>query len=251
MLLSVLLLAACLGGLAWFLRNDIAEYAAFKLLTQTADRQRRYQRWLLKSFLLFVCGALACLAILRRLHAIAVLPPEFAALSHRLRAVLGNAQLPRGEVAGLVGGMLAGMLGGMFLLVLLMRRSKGKVKVKKIGDIDALMPRNAAETLWMALISVNAGLGEELFFRLLLPLLLTLTTGSALLACLLATLIFGLVHMYQGIAGVLATSILGLAFMVLYLWTGTLWIAMLAHAILDIVGVTVRPALERAARPAH
>ncbi len=251
MLLPALLLAACLGGLAWFLRNDIAEYNAFKLLTHTADRQQRYRRWLLKSFLLFVCGTPVCLAILDRMHAIVVLPAEFTAVSHQLRSALGTAQVPRGDVPGLVGGVLIGLSTSLLLLVLLVRRSKTKLKVRKIGDIDALLPRNAAETLWMALISVNAGLGEELFFRLLLPLLFTLLTGNALFACVIATLIFGLVHMYQGIAGVLATSILGLAFMVLYLWTGTLWIAMLTHALLDVFGVVVRPALERAARPAR
>ena len=40
MLIPSLLLAAVLALLAWFVRNDRAEYAAFKALTRTEDRQR-------------------------------------------------------------------------------------------------------------------------------------------------------------------------------------------------------------------
>jgi len=55
-LIQLLLLALCLGALAWFVRDDIADYRAFKLLTDTKDRQQRYLVWVLRAFLLF-CGA--------------------------------------------------------------------------------------------------------------------------------------------------------------------------------------------------
>lgn len=247
MLFPAILLALCLGALAWFLRNDIAEYAAFKRLTSTTDRQRRYRVWLLRSFFLFSCGTLLPLALLHRLHAVIALPPEFAPLSQSLRSSLGQVHIFSRETLRFIGGLLGGMTVSLFAVAIFSRRSK---KTRQIGDIDALMPRNAAETLWMALMSINAGLGEELFFRLLLPLLLILVTGRAILSCVIATLIFGLVHMYQRLPGILATTILGLALMTLYLWTETLWIAMLIHATLDLVGVVVRPALQKRMRPA-
>jgi len=107
------------------------------------------------------------------------------------------------------------------------------------------MPRNRAETAHTAVLALNAGFGEELFFRLLLPLLLTLVLRNALAAFAIAAAIFGAIHLYQGVVGVLATALLGAAFAVLYLWTGSLWIAMGAHASVDLLSLVVRPTFTR------
>ena len=74
------------------------------------------------------------------------------------------------------------------------------------------MPRNGAETVWTGLLSINAGIGEELFFRLALPLLIVLVTGNVIAAFAVAAIVFGLVHVYQGWVGVLATTFLGVVF---------------------------------------
>jgi len=241
-LLPAALLLACLAALAWYTRQDIAEYTAFKRLTETAERQRSYRRWTLKAFVLFAGGALVCLAGLGRLGAVLSLPPEFAPLAARARAAL-----PLGEVGPiLLGAVVGGMVGGAALAAVLAQR--GAAKAPQIGDIDALMPRNGAESLWAAVISLNAGVSEELFFRLLLPLLLALLTGNVVAAFALAAIVFGLVHVYQGWAGVLATGFLGLVFGGFYLVTGSLLAAMAAHAILDLFGLVVRPTLVRMLR---
>ena len=44
-----LLLVLSIAATSWFVRNDAAEYSAFKKLAYTADRQRCYARWFLKS----------------------------------------------------------------------------------------------------------------------------------------------------------------------------------------------------------
>jgi membrane protease YdiL (CAAX protease family) len=107
------------------------------------------------------------------------------------------------------------------------------------------MPRNAAESGWAALLSLNAGLSEELMFRLVLPLLLAGLLHHVLLAFVIATIAFGLMHLYQGVAGVLATTLLGAVFVCLYLWTGSLWITMATHAGLDVFALVLRPNLTR------
>jgi membrane protease YdiL (CAAX protease family) len=140
------------------------------------------------------------------------------------------------------------MVGGAALAAVMAQRGAGKASALQIGDIDALMPRNGAESLWAALISLNAGISEELFFRLLLPLLLALLTGNVVAAFAVAALVFGLVHVYQGWMGVLATGFLGLVFSVLYLASGSLIAAMAAHALLDLFGLVVRPTLVRMLR---
>jgi membrane protease YdiL (CAAX protease family) len=242
MLRTVVLFVLCLAGLVWFLRNDLAEYAAFKRLTETADRQRRYRIWLVRSFLLFFCGSLLCLGLLGRLSSLLILPAEFGALSGRLSfAHSGAAAGTHGSLSPfIVGTFLGGALAGLAATVVFRR-----VRLRPVGDIEALLPRNGPESAWMALISLNAGLSEECFFRLVLPLLLTQITGRALIAFLVASVIFGLVHLYQGWPGILATMFMGLLLSAVYLWSATLWIPVIVHAGIDLIGAVVRPALAR------
>jgi membrane protease YdiL (CAAX protease family) len=107
------------------------------------------------------------------------------------------------------------------------------------------MPRNGAETGWAALLSINAGLSEECFFRLLLPLLLIGVLHNPLLAFISATILFGLVHIYQGVLGVVMTTLVGAVLAGLYLWTGSLLITIVVHAGLDLFGLVVRPTFMR------
>lgn len=235
------LLVICLAALWWFARQDRADYAAFKRLTATKDRQRRYRLWILKSLLLFSGGGLLCLWIVGRLGAIGTSPAEFHELSARANSVLPTSKLPGpGFLIGFGAAVLLGALGGALMVTRLKT-----VKPMTLGDIEPIMPRNWAETAHTAVLALNAGISEELFFRLLLPLLLTLVLRNVVAAFAIAAAVFGLVHIYQGIVGVLATAVLGAAFTVLYLWTGNLWIAMGGHALFDLLGLVVRPAFTR------
>lgn len=242
MLLPAILLALSLASLAWFVRNDLADYRAFKLLTASADRQKRYRSWILKGFLLFSCVTLLALAILSRLPALVVLPAEFRPLSFDLQGHSAGS-FAFGALLGILIAVLGSLVLGILLAPLLGRR----VKPVQLGDVESLLPRNGAETAWTALLSLNAGLGEELYFRLLLPLLLVSIGARPLAAFLLAALVFGAAHFYQGIVGVLATTLLGAAFTALYLWTGSLWVAVAAHAFIDLLSLVVRPTLVRLA----
>jgi membrane protease YdiL (CAAX protease family) len=241
--LASTLLLLYLLALAWFVRKDIADYAAFKLLANTADRQRRFRVWIAKAFLFFACGALGALALLGRWHALYALPPEFENLSRVIRsAAPPHALLSAGFFGGLIGGFLVSVAIGVLASKRLGARKPSPMVV---GDVQPLMPRNSAEIAHSVLFSMNAGFCEELFFRLLLPLLITIVVSSALVAFLAAAIIFGLVHVYQGWVGVLATTILGLLLSALYLGTGSIWIAIVAHALLDVVNLVIRPTLTR------
>ncbi|MGA8940704.1 MAG: CPBP family intramembrane glutamic endopeptidase [Acidobacteriaceae bacterium] len=246
-MLKLLLLIVCIVALWWFVRNDATEYADFKRLTTSAERRRCYGRWVLKSFLTLTGVSIACLLILQRLHAVLALPPEFIPLAARLGAHMPTTQLlDKGFLIGVAcGAAVSGILIGVLLA------KKLKTTHATLGDVEPLMPRNAAESGWATLLSLNAGFSEELMFRLLLPLLLAgvlhhaLVGFAALAAFILATLAFGLMHLYQGVAGVLMTTLMGAVFAGLYLWTGSLWITMAAHAGLDIFALVVRPNVMR------
>lgn len=241
MLIPALLLAAVLALLGWFVRNDRAEYEAFKALTRTEDRQAMFRRWVLRSFLLFWGASFAVLFAIGRIRTLASPPAEFALLAGRF-----DHQFDPGFVPILIGAVIGGAVAGAVLGGLLSRRRK-KPQPKALGDIEPLFPRNRQEARWTALLGANAGVGEELFFRLMLPLLIALVSGSAIFAFASAGLIFGLVHFSQGWIGILATTIVGFVFAALYLATGALWLAILLHALMNLNSLWLRPLLMRRA----
>ena len=63
--------------------------------------------------------------------------------------------------------------------------------------------------------------------------------GGAIFLVVLSAAVFGAAHLYQGPSGMLSTGLMGFLFGLLYLSTGRRLIAcMLAHATIDILGIT-------------
>jgi len=242
------LLILALAAVAWFTWRDVGEYAAFKKLTETRDRQARYRRWVVNAFLLFVGGSLTILAILGDLGCVIHPPKPFFAAFRWVRANIALPHVGPEFLGGLVAGLATFVVVATLVSIRSMRRSGGPPRTVMLGDIEPLMPRNWAETGWTALLSINAGIGEELFFRLTLPLLMALVTGNAAAAFVVAAVVFGLVHVYQGWVGVLATMVLGFVFTGIYLWTGSLLVPIALHAGIDLMSLVVRPTFMRLAR---
>jgi membrane protease YdiL (CAAX protease family) len=235
--MSLAILLISLAMVAFFVRNDAAEYREFKLLTRTEDRQRSFRRWTLKSLLLFSGTAAVGLGLLRQLRYLREFPQQFAPALDWVRSMVPVHQLSSGFLTGFLGAVLAGVVLG----TLLNRNKKPKV----LGDILPLLPRNAAETWHGTLISLNAGFSEEFFFRLFLPVLLVNLNAGLIVAFLLPAALFGLVHFYQGAVGIVATMILGLVLTAVYLASGNLLVAMCFHAGIDLMSLVARPTLMR------
>ena len=248
MALAAILLVLVLIPFAWNLRKDRAKYQEFKALTNTNARQRRFRIWTVKSFLRFGCTSLIALAILGRLSALQNLPPEFQRLARFFHSL---GPTPSGTISFLTG--LAGALVLFVLLNVLKARHSAKTKpvqLVTVGDTAPLLPRNWAEIAHAAVMSLNAGFSEELYFRLLVPLLLAMLIGHAIPAFVLAALLFGIAHIYQGRAGVIASTTIGLVMVLIYLLTGTIWAAIAAHAFMDLLGLVISPTLMRIFLPA-
>lgn len=243
---EILLLLFVAGLLALFVWRDRAEYLEFRLYTDTADRQRSFRRWILISFVAFGVTALAGLALLGRFGALIEFPDEFADLAADIRSILGSSGLGAGFLAGAAGAIIAGvLLGVMFRKRQLQQEGAGEIL---LGDIEPLLSRNAAERRWATVLAINAGFSEELFFRLFLPLLIVEATGNAVLAFIVAAILFGIAHLYQGWVGMVATAGVGAVMTAIYLATGTIWAPVLVHATIDFSGLVFRPWLrERAA----
>jgi len=85
-------------------------------------------------------------------------------------------------------------------------------------------------------MSVTAGICEEFYYRgFLFAYLAGLLTGvPAGAVIVLAGLVFGLGHLYQGAAGVIKTGTVGALLGLLYWMTGSLWAPMLLHTVVDL-----------------
>lgn len=99
-----------------------------------------------------------------------------------------------------------------------------------------LLPRTAREKLAFLALSLGAGICEEIVFRGFLITALSAASGSLLLALLISSAAFGVVHAYQEPSGVARATLLGLVLAAPFVITGSLAAAMLAHAAIDVIG---------------
>lgn len=96
-------------------------------------------------------------------------------------------------------------------------------------------PANRPERRMWVVLSLTAGVGEELVWRGVLPALVAAVTGSLLSGIVLSVLSFALAHAIQGPRSVLAIAAIAAAFHVLVLISGSLYVAMVVHFIYDVV----------------
>ncbi|SFO07356.1 CPBP family intramembrane glutamic endopeptidase [Sphingomonas sp. OK281] len=241
MILPNALLLVTIMSLVWFLKGDLLGYRRIKRRPDTASRQKTYRLWIAKAAIAFVLPAMIGLVLLGRLDALVTVPPEFGALRALLPSVDGNSRV---ELLGMIGGSA---LGGLIIGAVLATRRNWRI-LKTIGNVGSLLPRNRPEIAHAAAMSIAAGVSEELAFRLFLPLLVALVTGSAFVAFGIAVAAFGAMHLYQGRAGVIATTLVGALMAAIYLMTGELWLAMVLHALIDLNSLVLRPILSGAWR---
>ncbi|MEM9405083.1 MAG: CPBP family intramembrane glutamic endopeptidase [Acidobacteriota bacterium] len=243
--MAVTLLAVLLLLSAAHVWRDRKDYVHFKTLEESAARRAVFARWILESFLLYGVSSVVVLALLGRLPSLQRFPAEFAQVTDSFRAWAEAGGFCGGSVNALI--RLAPLLLVLQTVGALYRASRGSEEMREAleaRDVFALFPRNARERRWTGLLSLNAGLSEELFFRLAAPLLVYEATGSVALGLVLATVWFGLMHAYQGWVGVLVTSVVGTILMAVYLLSGSLWIAVGVHALLDLNDLWIGPTFE-------
>ena len=108
----------------------------------------------------------------------------------------------------------------------------------QLGSLEFMLPRTRAEQSWFLMLSATAGFCEELLYRGYLPWLFTPLLGATG-AMILAVIIFGIGHAYQGIRGAVKATIAGAALGVVVIATRSLIPAMILHALIDAAGGTV------------
>jgi membrane protease YdiL (CAAX protease family) len=217
------------------IRKDRREYARFKRYRTTAKRQAMLRRWLLDSALWL--GGLAIATLVLAGAYIAPLLGELTTwpVVRDIRGVLIHDP-------GLVIGVGVALLAGFTVLTVVgLRAARREKDLPTIGDIAAMLPRNRQELRIGAVMSVNAGVVEELLFRLGMPALIFGATGSAVAAIVASLLLFGALHAYQGIWGVVGTMVVGGLFLLAYVVTGTILWPIVLHALFDLRSLVLIP----------
>ena len=201
----------------------------------------RYPRMVRTHWLRFGVAPVVLLGVTGQWAAFWRLPPAFAPAA----GLIGVDRLTVHDRWYLLGSTAVGVGVGVLLGTLLTawRAWRGRPEGALFGDARHLLPRGRDEYGWAAAVAGSAGVTEEAYFRLLLPLLATQAFGSAVVAFAGATLLFGAAHRYQGWRGVAATTVAGAALTAGYLATGSLVAMMAAHAVGDLGHFVLRPAV--------
>lgn len=228
--------------------REVKEYSLFRQSTDTGERIAFFRKWLFESFSLYTLVSLTILFLIGRLDELSSLPPEFVALQ---RSIFDSNLPEEAAFRDLSFSYAMGIIVGVCLAIfigLMLRKAVAIVGSKlKINapDIEPLIPRNGKERFPVMALTVNASVGEEFFFRLLLPLTLVLIGVPTLWAFVLAIIVFGLVHLYQGWTGVALTAFAGLALTYVYLRAGSIWTPVAVHFLINAVALFIRPSLSQ------
>lgn len=95
-------------------------------------------------------------------------------------------------------------------------------------------PSGFTEVLLWILLSISAGICEEIVFRGYLQQQFQAATRSMVAAVILQGAVFGMAHTYQGWKQVMVIAVLGILYGALVAWRRNLRASMIAHAWSDI-----------------
>jgi membrane protease YdiL (CAAX protease family) len=108
--------------------------------------------------------------------------------------------------------------------------------VAALKRLDFFLPATREERSWFAVVSVTAGICEEVLYRGFL--IRYFSDGSwhlsVTLALLISSVFFGLAHGYQGLSGIITTGCFGAFMAIVFFITGSLGLPMILHAFLDL-----------------
>ena len=100
--------------------------------------------------------------------------------------------------------------------------------------LRTLLPRTGEERSLFALLSIAAGVGEEVAYRgYAIPLLIPIAGPVGAVA--ITSVVFGVLHTYQGATGIFRTSTMGAILAWGFLASGSLIPSIVAHTLIDII----------------
>lgn len=142
-----------------------------------------------------------------------------------------------------------GLLLAVVVVVLSWRSAEDEEQLDQLadqlGDLELMAARGTVERRRFVALSITAGICEEFIYRGVLMAALTVHIGLWP-AAVVSSVIFGFGHAYQGPVGIVRTGVVGLVFALLTITSGSLWVSILAHVLIDVFqGRVLSRAVER------
>ena len=118
-------------------------------------------------------------------------------------------------------------------------------QAESFSDVAQYVPHTPRELNRFYGLSVTAGVVEEIVYRGFV--LWYLAQFMPLwVAVVVSSVAFGFAHSYQGAPGAIRAGLTGLAFGIYYVATGSIWLPIIAHILLDVLqGATAYEILRR------
>jgi membrane protease YdiL (CAAX protease family) len=146
-------------------------------------------------------------------------------------SAIGATSLPADRMIAWGSGLAAAGLA----TILIFRRIGSWLSVNETPILRELLPRTRREQKVFALLSLAAGSGEEIAYRgYAIPLLASIVGVSG--AVMISSLVFGVLHAYQGVLGIVRTAVMGGVLGWGFVASGSLWPSVIAHTVIDLVG---------------
>ncbi len=118
------------------------------------------------------------------------------------------------------------------------------VGLSHIEDVPvSLMPAGIWEIVLGGVLVLVVAFAEEIIFRGYLLARFQEVTDSTWISVFLSTILFALGHAYEGAAGIMAVSYIGLVFSVLFLWKRSLAMVIVLHFLTDFIPIVIAPVL--------
>ena len=102
----------------------------------------------------------------------------------------------------------------------------------RMRRLEVMLPHTRGDLSLFFKLSITAGICEELLYRGYLIWYLS-HWMEVYPAAGLASLLFGIGHLYQGVRGIFTTALVGAFLSAVYLLTGSLYPGMIMHALMD------------------
>ena len=134
-------------------------------------------------------------------------------------------------------GLLVGIVIGLLAPFLALSKPKGRAALRRaFGKLGFFVPTQAEQFGWFGVLCITAGVCEEWIFRgFLFRYFGEMPWHFGLPAAfVISSVLFGANHFYQGSRGIISTGLLGAGFGFLYLWSGSLLLPMIVHALVDL-----------------
>jgi membrane protease YdiL (CAAX protease family) len=108
------------------------------------------------------------------------------------------------------------------------------LSVQESPILRALLPRSTGERSLFGLLSIAAGVGEEVAYRgYAIPVLAPLVGPAGAVA--VTSAVFGVLHTYQGALGIGRTATMGAVLAWGFLASGSLIPSIIAHTAIDVI----------------